>query len=161
MGEAERERSPSCAKPVLQALLLADYVYQDKETGKRLVAGIFDCILVKKHRVPTSNSGEPGPVVIPVGDVRQVGSPYIYINLREVRSTMPLELRLVHLESNEVFFRCSPFEVVCEDPLRSVELVIPVPMLPSILGTYAFELIYNNEMIGSHRFVVRETEQQE
>lgn len=35
-------------KPVLQALILADHVYQDRETGKRIIAGTFNQIFFTK-----------------------------------------------------------------------------------------------------------------
>src|SRR5205823_13708053 len=32
-------------KPVLQSLILADHVYEDKLTGKRIIAGVFNRII--------------------------------------------------------------------------------------------------------------------
>ena len=93
-----------------------------------------------------------------MNNVRQAGSPYAYISLREVRGRIPLEFRLVSLESNEVLFRAVRMEVVCDDPLKTVELVLPVPPLPRTPGHYALELLYENELIGSHRVMVQEVE---
>lgn len=70
-----------------------------------------------------------------MNNVRQVGSPYAYISLREVRGRIPLEFRLVSLDSNEVLFRAARIEVACDDPLRTVELVLPVPLLPKSRAT--------------------------
>jgi hypothetical protein len=150
-------------KPILQALLLADHVYQDRATGKTVVAGVFDRLWIKRATpTPTEATGEkPGARVIPVQDVQQAGSPYAYINLREVRAGTSIELRFVGLESNEVFYRSNPIPIPCDDPLKGVELVIPVPRLPMDPGTYAFEVLCEDELIGSHRIVVSEIRAQE
>jgi len=148
-------------KPILQALLLADHVYQDRQTGKTVVAGVFDALWIKRP-TPTGPTGEgPGTRAIPVQDVQQAGSPYAYINLREVRAGTSVELRFVNLESNEVVFRSNPIAIPCENPLRRVEIVIPVPKLPMIPGTYAFEVLCEDELIGSHRVVVSEMSAEE
>jgi hypothetical protein len=148
-------------KPILQALLLADHVYQDRQTGKTVVAGVFDALWIKRS-TPTGPTGEePGARAIPVQDVQRAGSPYAYINLREVRAGTSVELRFVSLESNEVFFRSNPIPIPCEDPLRRVEIVVPVPQLPHVPGTYAFEVLCEDELIGSHRVVVSEIASQE
>jgi hypothetical protein len=150
-------------KPILQALLLADHVYQDKATGKTVVAGVFDEVrFTRPSPVSTEpTGGQPDERMIPVQDVQQAGSPYAYINLREVRAGTSIELRFVGLESNEVFFRSNPLQIPCEDPLRRVELVVPIPRLPTIPGTYAFEVLCEDELIGSHRIVVSEITAQE
>ena len=49
-------------------------------------------------------------------------------------------------------------EVACDDPLATVELVLPVPPLPRTPGHYALELLYKNELIGSHRVTVQEVD---
>lgn len=47
-------------KPVLQALILADHVYQDRETGKRIIAGTFNQIFFSKPgQAPGQMSGPP------------------------------------------------------------------------------------------------------
>jgi hypothetical protein len=134
-------------------MLLADYVYQDRETGKKIIAGVFDRVAVRKRKPPADPQA-----AVPMNDVRQVGSPYAYISLREVRGRIPLEFRLISLDTNEVLFRAARIEVACDDPLTTVELVLPVPPLPRVPGHYVLELLYENELIGSHRVTVQEVE---
>ena len=62
------------------------------------------------------------------------------------------------LETNEVSFCAARMEVACDDPLATVELVLPVPPLPRTPGHYALELLYENELIGSHRVTVQEVD---
>ncbi len=45
-------------KPIIQAMVLADHVYEDKSTGKKIIAGTFNQLLFsKKPRRPAT--GEP------------------------------------------------------------------------------------------------------
>src|SRR5688572_12511720 len=46
-------------KPVLQSLILADHVYEDKLTGKRIIAGVFNRI-IRGVRV-VKQVGPPAP----------------------------------------------------------------------------------------------------
>ena len=46
-------------RPLLQALLVADHVYQDKDTGKKVIAGTFNSLSISKAKVPPKEA-EPG-----------------------------------------------------------------------------------------------------
>lgn len=155
-GYRYSQRMSHSVKPVLQALLLADHVYRDKETGKAVIAGVFDRFAVLKRPPETSEGACEGPVRIPLAQVFRAGNPFAYISLTEVRGRIQLQLRLVRLETNEVCFASNPIPVECDDPLRTVQLVLPVPILPQIPGTYALELLCDNELVGAHRVVVEE-----
>ncbi len=143
-------------KPILQALLLADHVYLDRETGKAVIAGVFSKFTVMKRPDEQRDSGSQGVLQIPITQALRAGNPFAYISLTEVRGTVRFQLRLVRLESNEVCFQTNEMVVECEDPLRTVQLVLPVLSLPHIPGTYCFELLCENELIGSHRVIVEE-----
>ncbi|MCH7725800.1 MAG: hypothetical protein IH991_04865 [Planctomycetes bacterium] len=143
-------------KPVLQALLLADRVYRDT-TGKHIIAGTFNKLMFKPH------GAEPKPIVKD-GEERhvisggmQAGSPTAYISLTEIRGTTKFELRYVNLERDQAIFRCE-FTIKCDNPLETVEVIIPLLSLPPIAGTHALELLSNNELLGSHRVLVEEIE---
>jgi hypothetical protein len=46
-------------------------------------------------------------------------------------------------------------KVQCGDPLRAVELAIPMPPLPTPHeGEYSLELLFEEEMLGSWRILV-------
>jgi hypothetical protein len=53
-------------KPILQSLILADHVYEDKLTGKRIIAGIFNRIIrgvrVLKDITPPQPAPAPPPI---------------------------------------------------------------------------------------------------
>lgn len=143
-------------KPVLQSLLLADRIYEDKSTGKKIIAGIFSKLyFIKKietSQVVTEDGGERQ--VFPGG--MHAGSPYAYISLTDIRGKVHCVLRFVALDDNKPLIQCN-FEIESKDPLATAEIIVPMPPLPtSIAGVYALELLCNDEPIGALRIIVEE-----
>ncbi|HEY5311424.1 MAG TPA: hypothetical protein VIK18_02855 [Pirellulales bacterium] len=144
-----------CLKPVLQALLLADHVYQDAGSGKRIVAGIFSRLLIKA-KLPTAEIEHGGQKKQIAFGGLHAGSPYAYISLTDVFGSVPLSLRYVDLYDNTVLLQCD-VTVECQDRLATVELTLPMPPLPTPhTGVYALELVCKDEPIGALRVVVDE-----
>ncbi|MBN2581409.1 MAG: hypothetical protein JXB10_20680 [Pirellulales bacterium] len=151
-------------KPILQAILLADHVYKDQFTGKMIVAGIFNQVNIikreaKKQEVEGTQdfSEEKGPRVLKPHEIQRMGSPYCYINLTGLHGDFPFEFRLVDLEDNSVLLKMSNFQVRCDDPLKSLEVVVVIPplRLPHP-GHYVLELLTNDELLGSLRLTADE-----
>lgn len=146
-------------KPVLQALVLADHIYQDKTTGKMVIAGTFNRLNVFKRDPAAENKPEQqpvGPRKLGAAEICRVGSPWAYISLTEVRGSVPLELRYVDLSDNAVMLRVE-LSVKSGSPLDTTEVTVPLPVLPTPHpGTYALELLSNDEPLGSHRITVAE-----
>ena len=131
-------------KPILQALLLADHVYTDADTGKKVIAGTFDCLFGKEF--PT----EFYPVT------------YAYICITDVHGEVPLILRYVDLATNEVLMECGPIPVHSDDPVASIDFAVTVPPIPMPHeGVFAFEVHAFNELLGFLRITVRPAEQDE
>jgi hypothetical protein len=143
-------------KPVLQALLLAEHVYNDQGTGKKVIAGTFNRLFIQPPLAVDPEKQAEGIVEVPIAAVLRPGNPFAYINLTEIHGEIDINLRLVNIATNEVCFESSSISIKCNDPLSSVELVIPVLDLPRQRGDYAFELLWNNEIIGSHRIKVEQ-----
>jgi len=150
-------------KPTLQALLLADHVYQDKASGKKIIAGTFNVLNVRKPKPAaddtTSGAQEPakpgeGLRQLSAAEVMRAGSPFAFISLTEIRGPTSLELRYVDLSNNAVLVNAC-FSVTQEDPLETVEAIVPMPQLPAPhTGVYALELIWNDELMGCLRIKV-------
>lgn len=142
-------------KPVLQALLVADHVYQDHPSGKRIVAGIFDKLFLRKD-VPAEVRNEDGKrqrVVIGGGDP---GSPYAYISMTALRGKLRFVVRYVYLNDDKVLFQ-TDFGIACENPLETAQIVLALPKLPVIgVGAYALELLCDDEPLGAFRITVEE-----
>jgi hypothetical protein len=150
-------------KPILQSLILADHIYEDKLTGKRVIAGIFNRIVRGKRVMkPAPGSeegggGTPGQRVLEIPPTGlQSGSPFAYISLTEVRGPTPFLLQLVNLDDDMALFK-SDLKVDCPNPLYTIELTVPLPPIaPPKAGIYALEVLYNNEILGSLRIVVED-----
>ena len=164
------------AAPVLQAMLLADQVYQDRGTGKYVICGIFSAI----HFVPKGppdgkgrsagtgtpvegtdddetgkTSGLSAPAPVPIARLVRAGSPFAYVSLTELQGTRKFELRYVDLEENNVLFATN-FEVSCRDPLETIQITVPLPPLPiPHEGVFVLELLCDGEMLGSHRVLAK------
>lgn len=65
-------------KPVLQAILLADHVYVDGNTGKHVVAGVFDRLsFIPKERMEKAELAKENLVL---GGM-QAGSPWAFLSI--------------------------------------------------------------------------------
>ncbi len=140
-------------KPVLQAILLADHVYVDKVTGKHVVAGVFDRLsFIPKERMEAELAKEN----VVLGGV-QAGSPWAFLSITDVRGEQCFDLRYVFLDDDRVIFQ-TKFTIKSEDPLKTHRVVAPLPPLPSKrAGTFALEVVWNEEPIGTYRVLVTES----
>lgn len=130
-------------KPILKALLLADQVYEDRATGKKIIAGTLNTVIVSNIELPA----------------------YAYINLTEIHGTARLRLKYTDLSDGKPVLE---FEigVTGADPLAIIELVVPFTPLPTPhAGYYALELWTQQkrdlEILGSHRLRAIESEGEE
>lgn len=160
------------ASPLLQALLLADQVYQDRTTGKHVICGVFSAVYFtptdQRSTAPQPQTGDTAgagssesPRVeqssVPVQKLMKAGSPYAYISLTEIQGTRKFELRYVELFENTAIFS-TQFQVKSKDRLATIELTVPLPLLPAEReGAFALELLCENELLGSHRVRVKQT----
>ena len=171
------------AVPVLQALLVADQIYQDQSTGKFVICGIFGTIFFlpggedsssaagtpparsddAADNAPGAGPGAPagpgksaGPSQqMPLNRLIRAGSPSAYISLTEVHGQRSFELRYVDLNENTVMFKFD-FQVDCRNPLETVQLTIPLPVLPVPReGVFALELLCEGELLGAHRILTK------
>jgi hypothetical protein len=145
-------------KPILQALLVADHVYTDQATGKKVVAGIFHRLwfAIKKAQVEESSDGTKQQIQIPTGGL-VAGSPFCYISLTELRGKQDFTLRYILLDEDKPIFEAQITLDGVASPLETVEVVLPLPQLPAEKpGTYALSLLWNDEELGAHRISVSE-----
>jgi hypothetical protein len=76
--------------------------------------------------------------------------------MTEVHKNQQFELRYVDLAEDKSLFGTT-FTLSSDDPLQTVEFALPLPMLPTgKAGTFALELLWQNEPLGSHRINVDE-----
>ena len=145
-------------KPVLQSLLLADKIYEDKATGKKVIAGIFNRLLLVPGLQAQRSTDEAGNEFLRVPGGVQPGSPSAYFSITDFQGTAPFLLRYVDLSDSRVLLQTG-LEISCKNPLETIEVVLQMPALPTPhKGVYALELLCENAPIGSVRIVVDEAE---
>lgn len=125
--------------PTLQALVLADQIYVDTRTGKKVIAGTFSCLWARefptKYHAPT----------------------WAFVCLTNVQGDCTLTLRYVDLATNSVLLEGAPACITSEDRLATQELVIEVPTFPMPhAGVYAFEVYAGDNLLGSLRIMVKQ-----
>jgi hypothetical protein len=126
--------------PRLQALVLADRVYAEQGTGKKVIAGTFNTIAVL----------QPGPHVnLPA---------HLYISLTELRKRQfRLELRYVDTRDLTVLMSLQPPPF--DNPGQAtdtLEMVVEMPPFPAPHeGVYDLELYIDGERLGCHRIIIR------
>lgn len=143
-------------KPVLQAMVLADHVYQDRTTGKFIIAGTFGSMWIAEQRLsppdsplPPSSEIKENPQQLS-GPIVAAGSPYLYVALTEIHGEVPLRLRYVNLEDAGVLLE-GHITVTSSDPVGVAEYCFPMPKLPMKPGTYSLDLLHDEEILGSWR----------
>jgi len=131
-------------QPRLQALILADHVYSDAQTGKKVVAGTFNRLWAGSF--PTQFSRNT----------------FAYISITDIRNRVSLELRYVDNKDLSVLLRAEPLEVEGTDPLATLEFAMAIPPFPMPHpGSYSFELHANGEKLGSVRVLVAQLAQEQ
>lgn len=141
-------------KPVLQSLLLADKVYEDKATGKKIVAGIFNRLLIVPDLIPKRVKDDAGNETVRIPGGGNPGSPSAYFSITDFQGSAPFLLRYVDLSDSKVLLQIG-LEISCKNPLETIEVVLPMPVLPMPhKGVYALELLCKNDPIGAVRVVV-------
>jgi hypothetical protein len=147
-------------KPILQALLIADHVYEDRATRKKIIAGVFNGITLTQPNVSVSVD-ESGKQKTKITSPGLSGSPYAYLNLTELHGTQNFQLRFVSLRNHAVMLSTN-ISVTSKSPLNMAEVILPLPMLPITgPGAFAVELVWNDEVIGAFRITATAEEASE
>ena len=142
-GPAEMARMAG-PRPILQAFLLADHIYVDSRTSKKIVAGIYTEFKVTSF-----------PAQLP--------TTWAYANLVSVPSEFDVQLRLVDLSNHEVLAESGVMRVQhVLSRLVPHEFVLELPPLRvTHEGAYEFELLVDGEPLKGCRFTVGPIQGQE
>ena len=131
MGKSQG-KSISKAKPILQAVVLADDVYIDAATNKKIIAGTFNRLWAKEF--PTQ-----------FGRCTKA-----FLVLTNCHGSQKLQIRYVDLRDGSVLLESPEVELTINDPLATNEVVMEVPPFPMPHeGKYDFEVYCNGAPIGS------------
>ena len=147
-------------KPVLQALVLAERIYEDVLSRKKVIAGTFNEILLQKFEPQEANAedGSKQHILPTVPGGSDMGSPMAYISLTDVLNGTKISLQVVNVTKNDVLFNID-VQIRVQDRLATVEIVVPLPpirLFVAAAGTFSLDVVCNGEILGSHRLVVKQ-----
>lgn len=149
-------------QPVLQALVLADRVYED-QSGKKIIAGTFNRIkLNRKGRIPTESHPTDSAKQVFRSPVIDTGTPFVYLSLTDVLPEIDVTLQFVNVSTNKVLLETG-IKIKCPDRLATVEIALPLLPLTMLVhepGTYSLDLVYAGEIVGSHRVIAEDVTDQ-
>ena len=138
-------------------MVLADHVYQDRVSGKFIIAGTFSQITFGS-REPSTNPEAAGKPQMASGPITVAGSPYLYLALVEVYGQVSLALKFVDLSDASILFE-GQLGLTSLDPLAVAEYIVAVPPLPATkVGSYSLDLLHEGEILGSWRILVKQAE---
>jgi len=124
-------------RPVLQAIILADHVYEDRFTGKKVIAGTF-CEMAAVSFPSKYNRGA-----------------FLFLSLTGFQGKLPITIDYVDLVKNESLLEFGDIIAFANNPSETCELVVELPELPlPHPGNYAFEAYLYDVPLGSLRFLV-------
>ncbi|PAY20549.1 hypothetical protein CKO51_05755 [Rhodopirellula sp. SM50] len=138
-------------------MVIADHVYQDRKSGKSVIAGTFTKIIFQplleqppedkeKNSSPDPSKGHPA--------VFSMGSPHMYLALTGIRKELELDIRLMDLADARVLMEGGlPIKVEDANPIAVHEYAVPLPRLPlpRKSGNYSIDVLWNGEQLASWR----------
>lgn len=147
-------------KPILQALLLAERIYEINPTAQKIIVGTFNQItLSSSHPSRIVEQGDGTKAAFVRGG--NAGDPWVYISLTDVNAGTKVSLQFVDIALNEVLFS-SESTITKASKLHTIEMVLQLPSLGPFVhgrsGPFSFDVLWDGEILGSHRiFLVDET----
>ena len=144
-------------KPVLQALLLAEHVYEDKRTGSKVICGTLNK-LVRTKSSPFETTSAPDGRQIKTARGGGIGCLYVYLNLTEVQDGTELSLQLVDTVDNHVLMHTGiRFEKA--HPLDMAEAILTLPPVSFFADgrhNLSLDVVWKGEILGANRLVVED-----
>jgi hypothetical protein len=138
--------------PVLQALVLADRVYQDR-SGKMIITGTFSGYKFTKKPPVVEITRPDGTKQQAMMGGMNAGSPYVYVSLTDVCDGTVIKVQFVNLSKDIALFG-TEVTISNSDRLRNVEISLPLPTLPIVeAGIYALQVLCEQQLLGSWRVV--------
>jgi hypothetical protein len=123
--------APSCS-----AVLFADQIIVDAETGKKTLVGLYSNIY--SSRLPLRKKLN------------------IFVDICDACGRYDFELELIRLEDEAKIASGAIKGVNASDRLSSVEVIIQLAAAIRSFGTYEFRMLYGNNLVASKTFRVLE-----
>ncbi|KAB8141287.1 hypothetical protein F8S13_19520 [Chloroflexia bacterium SDU3-3] len=115
----------------LHALLLADHIYQDRESGKYVISGTFHQLNVAAF-----------PATFP----RTIG---LFVSMSGLAGSTDIGISLVDVTTGDTLVSTQPLGIRCDSPDAVVSFGVELPplLLPHA-GCYHVQLAVNGSVIG-------------
>ena len=129
-------------------------VYEEK-SGKKIIAGTFNGLLIGKLPQTQNDIGTRNIV-----GGTDSGCPSLYISITDLVDGTELRLDVSNVSKNMVLFSIN-FKIQQSDRLATVEIIAPLPPFGSYTReseVFSFDHIWQGEILGSHRLMVKEIE---
>lgn len=144
--------------PNLQAIVVADQAYQDRMTGKIILAGVFSNMVLRPQ--PQQKEGETAESLVQrrlLSSIGASGSPSLYLAITNIHGKQKLEVQWVHLPTETMLFQIG-FTVQADERLSLVDAILPLPQLirPGMEGWHSMEVSHNSSPLGSRRIHVEQ-----
>jgi len=138
---AETQGGKEALRPTIRAFILADEVYIDALTGKKVICGTYNRMWAEEFPSQFARATK------------------CYVCLTDCRGDFALRLQYVDLSNNEVLLESPSVETKGDDPFQPREVIMYVPPLPMPHeGRYSMDVYCGDEMLGSYQVYVAKAE---
>jgi hypothetical protein len=144
-------------RPILQALVLAERIYTDGVSQKKIICGTFNRITLTRTDLADVQFPD-GTKGYTVAGGTDPGCPSVYVSLTDVVDGTEITLQFVNVSKNIVRFE-QKCVISRSNRLGVIELALPLPpfqMMMAETGTYSLDVLWKGEILGSHRVIVEE-----
>ncbi|MBN2713149.1 MAG: hypothetical protein JXR97_12075 [Planctomycetes bacterium] len=125
---------PKLPMPLCRAILLADQIITDIETGKKSLIGIYSHVVSPK--IPCTKNIS------------------IYGQLSDMQGEYTIVLEMINLKTGALVHRGNLGPVVADNRLAPVDIVMRMPCRFDSHGAYEFRLMYEGHVFGSREISV-------
>ncbi len=126
--------------PIVQSMILADYVHRDSMTGKKTILGTYNSIVSSKFP-----HHKPGLCV--------------YLAITDTHGPFQLRLRIVEVDDQEAPIHESAYPVNLPDPNQVYEMTFTTSVVFPAPGQYRVQLLVGGELLRELRLRVGSPQQ--
>jgi hypothetical protein len=148
-------------KPILQALVLAERIYETNE-GRKIICGTFNR-LESGFAVPQEVAALRGGKQATIAGGTDKGCPAAYVSLTDIAGETSIIFQFINVSRNESLFQIET-KVSSPNRLETAEFILDLPPLRDCcreVGVYSLDVLCDNEILGSHRLTVEPYQPQE
>jgi hypothetical protein len=121
--------------PIVQSMILADYIHKDTMTGKKFILGTYNNIVTGKFPFPKQGLS-------------------VYLAITNTHSPTVLRMRIVDVDDQEAPIHESAYPVEMSDPNQVYEMTFTTSVVFPHSGHYRVQLLAGGELLRELRLRV-------